>query len=238
MRSLTQALFIEGSDAFDALTERTGGEHGSAERELRRIDDQDALDALALPDEVAHFENLTDVDSDWREISESVRQWMIGILQIEDEAGPGRNTASFGFGAFRFCFSYGERGPNTLIPLKRILFALVQTLDRHARGAHSKLLKTGWYTCRRGAAIGASAPPEGIRLVRLGETLIERIQEITNLDDRGRSVAVWRHHRDYHLRSDAPADLFLRFDFIVEAGRIQSASSVEKLSRSSSKKGL
>ena len=89
MRELSQPLFIDGAVALDALTQRTGGEHGSAERELRRIDDQDALDALTVPDEEAHFNGLTDVDGDWRNISHSVQQWMIDILQIEDEAPPG-----------------------------------------------------------------------------------------------------------------------------------------------------
>lgn len=217
MQGMALALLIEGVDALNALTERTGGEHGNAERELRRIDDQDALDALTLPDEESQFDSLTDVDSDWRDITESVQQWMIDILQIEkEEAAATSHSAPFGFGAFRFCFSYQDRGSNTLIPLRRILTALMQLLDLDARGAHSKLLKTGWYTCRRDTAIGASAPPEGIRLVRWGDTLVERIQQITDLDDRGRAAAMWRQHLRYHLRSDGPADLFLRFDFIVE----------------------
>ena len=216
MQGFAPALLIEGVDAVNALTERTGGEHGTAERELRRIDDQDALDALTLPDEESQFDSLTDVDSDWRDITESVQQWMIDILQIEEEAAATAHPAPFGFGTFRFCFSYQGRGSTTLIPLKRILTALMQLLDLDARGAHSKLLKTGWYTCRRDTAIGASAPAEGIRLVRWGETLVDRIQQITDLDDRGRAAAMWRQHRNYHIRSDGPADLFLRFDFIVE----------------------
>lgn len=217
MQSLSQALLMEGVDALHALTDRTSGEHGTAARELRRIDDQDALDALTLPDEEAQFDFLTDVDSEWRDVTESVQQWMIDILQIEEESAPTAHPTSFGFGPFRFCFSYQDRGSSTLIPLKRILSTLLQLLDLDAPGAHSKLLKTGWYTCRRDTAIGASAPEEGIRLVRWGETLVERIQRITDLDDRGRAAAMWRQHRNHVLRSDGPADLFLRFDFIVEA---------------------
>ena len=217
MRTLSQGLLIEGTDALGALTERTSGEHGSAERELRRIGNQDDLDALALPNEDAQFDTLTDVDFDWGEISESAKEWIVNILQVEDEPAPNSQITRFGFGAFRFCFSYGHRRTNTLIPLTRVLSALVQVLDTHARGAHSKLLKTGWYSCRRSSAVSASAPREGIRLVRFGETLVERIQEITDLDDRGRAVAMWRHSRNYDLRTYAPADLFIRFDFIIEA---------------------
>ena len=49
--------------------------------------------------------------------------------------------------------------------------------------------------------LGASAPSEGIRLVRLGESLVERIQKITDLDDRGRAVAMWRHHRRLYFKN-------------------------------------
>ena len=217
MNAVTQALFLEGAEAFEALTERTSGRYGSAERELRRIDDQDSLDALTHPREEARFETLTDVDGNWRDIRDGVWQWIIEILQVKVEAAPELRTGVFGFGAFRFCFSYDERGRNTLIPLKRILSALVQTLDPRARGAHSKLLKSDLYTCRRGAAVGASAPRDGIRLVRIGETLVDRMKELTDLDDRGRSVAMWRRHSEYNLRSDVLADVYLRFDFIVEA---------------------
>lgn len=216
MQRLTQALLLDGVDALGALTTRTGGDKGSAEQELRRIDDQDALDALTLSDDTTRFDALTDVDGDWREVTESVEKWMVGILQIAVEPAAASRSAPFGFGAFRFCFSYGDHGPNTLIPLKRVFSALLGLLDPNARGAHRQLLKTGWYTCRRGSAIGLSAPAEGIRLVRWGEALIERIRELTDLDDRGRSAAMWRHVPDYRLRSENPADTFLRFDFIVE----------------------
>lgn len=216
MHGLAQTLLVEGVEALHALSNRTGGEHGTVERELRRIDDQDALDALTLPDEQAQFDTLTDVDSDWRDVTESVQQWMIDVLQIEEEAQVTAHPTAFGFGAFRFCFSYKDRGSNTLIPLKRILSALLEVLDLNAPGAHPRLLKSGWYTCRRGTTIGASTPAEGIRLVRWGETLVDRIQHITGLDDRGRAAAMWRQHRNHSLRSEAPADLFLRFDFIVE----------------------
>lgn len=216
MQRLTQALLLDGVEALSALTTRAGGDKGRAEQELRRIDDQDALDALTLSDDATGFDALTDVDGDWREVAESVQQWMVDILQIAVDPAAASRSAPLGFGAFRFCFSYGHHGRSTLIPLKRVISVLLGLLDPNARGAHRQLLKTGWYTCRRGSAIGPSAPAEGIRLVRWGEALIELIRELTDLDDRGRSAAVWRHVPGYRLRSENPADTFLRFDFIVE----------------------
>ena len=217
MESLARDVFLHGVEALHELTARSRGSNGLVERELRRIDDQDALDALTLPEQETDFEKLSEIDSDWREITESLQKWIIDTLQVDIERAPGAPSMPFGFGPFRFCFSYRDRGHNTLIPLKRILSALLQVLDPEAAGAHSRLLKTGWFTCRRGATRGSSRYTEGIHLVRWGDILVDRIQQITSLDDRGRAAAMWRHHRGHSLRSAGPADLFLRIDFLVEA---------------------
>ena len=224
MESLGRNLFLHGVEAFHELTERSKGPTGSVERELRRIDDQDALDALALPEQQTDFEALSEIDNGWREITDSLQKWIVDTLQVDIERAPGAPSMPFGFGAFRFCFSYRERGHNTLIPLRRILSALLQVLDPQAVGAHSRLLKTRWFTCRRGATRGSSSSTEGIHLFRWGDILVDRIQRITSLDDRGRAAAMWRHHREHSLRSAGPADLFLRIDFLVEADAIKALS--------------
>ena len=216
MQAWTQALFLEGVDGLRNFTERTGGEHGTAERELRRIDDQDALDALTLPDEEDDFEALTDVDSDWGDIADSVQAWMIDILQVGEETAAAASTAAFGFGTFRFCFSYRNHASNTLIPFKRVVSSLLELIDPDAPGAHSRFLKTGWYSCRRGTVTSSAAAAKGTRLVRWGESLIDRVEQLTALDDRGRAAAMWRQHQDYTVSEGLPADLFVRFDFIVE----------------------
>lgn len=216
MRNLTHSLFLEGIDALRTMTEQTGGESGTAARELRRIDDQDALDALALPDESEAFETMTDVDSDWRGIAEATESWLVEVLQTGIETRNSSRVSQFGFDPFRLCFSYTDMGPASLIPLRRILHALIQVLDTEAPGANSKLLKTDWYSCRRGGALG-SGSNEVIRLVRWGDTLLERILELTELDDRGRAAAMWRQLDGYVVNSASAADAYLRCDFIVEA---------------------
>lgn len=228
VQRLTNPLLLEGVGAIRSLTERTTGEHGSAERELRHIEDQDGLDALSLPDEGGQFEALEDIDGDWRRIAAGVREWMVDILQIDHEPLPSGNSTEFGFDPFRFCFSYRDHGGNTLIPLKQIFSTLLGSLDLEARGANSRLLKTGWYTCRRATAIGTSVPPEGIRLVRWGEALVDRIQQITGLDDRGRAAAMWRRCAGYNLQAETPADVFVRLDFIVEADISRALSQLDE----------
>jgi len=215
LRALTDVLLVEGIDALRTLTERTGGPKGTAARELRRIEDQDALDALAVTED-GGLADLDAVDGDWRELAASLKGWLTDILQVETEPAPAKGLDWFGYGPFRFCFRYPDRGQRTLIPMRRILSVLLGLLDTGAPGANSRRLKTCWYGCRRPAAQSVGELPKGLHLVRWGDELVDRIQRLMDLDDRGRAAALWRMVPDYVSRSGEVADVFLRFDFIVE----------------------
>lgn len=216
LRVLADALLCEGIDAPRALTARTAGPQGTAARELRRIEDQDALDALSVTEDGGLAE-LEAMDSDWREIAASLRSWLTDTLQVETESDPpARGPGWFGYDPFRFCFRYQDGGQRTLIPLRRILSVLVGLLDLEAPGASPKRLKTCWYSCRRPSTQAVGGIPEGLRLVRWGDELVDRIQQLMDLDDRGRAAAMWRLVPDHVPQTEAAADLYLRFDFIVE----------------------
>ena len=215
VNDLGKVLVFEGIDALQMLTARTAGNQGTAARELRRIEDQDALDALTVIED-SGFANLTDVDGDWRTIAEGVKGWLKEILIVDTEPDPPRGTEWFGYDPFRFCFKYQNNGPSTLIPLNRILGALLDVLDTDAPGASSKRLKTCWYSCRRTAINSTGGAPEGMHLVRWGDELVDRIQHLMDCDDRGRVAALWRMVPGHVPQSDAVADLYLQFDFIVE----------------------
>jgi ATP-dependent helicase HepA len=215
LRALTDVLLVEGIDALRALTERTRGPQGTAARELRRIEDQDALDALAVTED-GGLADLDAVDGDWRELAASLRGWLTDILQVETEPDPPKGPDWFGYDPFRFCFRYQSGGQRTLIPMARILSVLLGLLDTDAPGANSRRLKTCWYGCRRPAAQSVGELPEGLHLVRWGDELVDRIQRLMDLDDRGRAAALWRMVPDHVPVSGEVADVFLRFDFIVE----------------------
>ena len=215
LRALTDVLLIEGMDALRALTERTRGPQGTAARELRRIEDQDALDALTVTED-GGLADLDAVDGDWRELAASLRGWLTDILQVETEPAPPNGPDWFGYDPFRFCFRYQDRGQRTLIPMGRILSVLLGLLDTDAPGANSRRLKTCWYSCRRPAAQSVGGLPEGLHLVRWGDELVEQIQRLMDLDDRGRAAALWRMIPGHVPVAGEVADVFLRFDFIVE----------------------
>lgn len=215
LRALTDVLLVEGIDALRTLTERTGGPKGTAARELRRIEDQDALDALSVTED-GGLADLDAVDGDWRKVAASLKGWLTDILQVETEPVPANGLHWFGYDPFRFCFRYPDRGQRTLIPMGRMLSVLLGLLDTDAPGANSRLLKTCWYSCRRPAAQSVDGLPEGLHLVRWGDELVDRIQRLMDLDDRGRAAALWRMVPDHVSLSGEVADLFLQFDFIVE----------------------
>lgn len=233
INNLRKTIFSEGIDAFNLLQEQTSGPDGVADKELKRIDEQDALDSLTIDDESESFDVLTDVDSDWNSIAQALQKWVVEILNTGVEPlKPSSNHVQFGFDCFRLVFSYKQHGRESLIPLKKILIDLLQILDINAVGASSTLLKTVWYTCRRTTAIGDSSPEGGVRLVRWGDEFVDSIDALTDLDDRGRVAAVWRHNTNYKLKTNCPADLYLRFDFIVEADIDSDLSGFENFSKS------
>lgn len=77
-----------------------------------------------------------------------------------------------------------------------------------------RMVRTVPFTYRRGTALGRQGRAIGARLLRFGDPFVTGMWEITQGDDRGRSTALWRYVPGHH--SDGVADLFFRFDFIVE----------------------
>lgn len=211
MHRLSRTLLIDGLEAIVELTNSMGGENGLVEKELRRINDQDALDALMVPPEET-LDTLFDVDSDWRSFSESVDKWLIDTLRMGKVNGP--NVGRIPDTVYRLHMRYANNGPDTLIPLKKFLDHFMSTLDFEAPQATSRNLLTFPYTCRRETALRRGSLEHKVRLLRLGEPFLDGLVALTSLDDRGRSVAMWRHIPGYEAQEKA--DIFIRFDFIVE----------------------
>jgi ATP-dependent helicase HepA len=66
----------------------------------------------------------------------------------------------------------------------------------------------------------------GVRLLRYGERLIDALTAMTELDDRGRAFAMWRFVPGY--QAGDTADVFFRFDFVVEANVAAAAAAYAK----------
>ena len=215
LQGFSRDLFIEGLGALDSLTERLGGSDGLVAKELRRIDDQDALDTLAAPQEES-IDDLIEVESDWRGLRRIVDNWLVNTLMMTKVKEPDVTNLPPGDTVFRLRMQHGEYGLNTLIPLSKFLEKFLNAIDIDAPRASSKNLLTYSYTYRRETALTWYARrAQHVRLLRLGEPFLEGLNAVTALDDRGRSVAMWRHVPGYE--TDGAAEIFIKFNFVVEA---------------------
>jgi ATP-dependent helicase HepA len=213
VQDLRKSLLFEGQEAIVAAAAKLGGESGEVAREMRLIDHQDALDALARPRE-DDLEDLVEVESDWRKFQESVDSWLVTCLKMAHEQDPRVGALTPGERVGRYALQRNGRSP-TLIPLNRFVGTMLGALDPNAAGANVRRPLTFAYAARRRTALSRRGSMACLRILRYGDVLLEGLQEITSLEDRGRCFAVWRRHPDY--RPSEAADTFLRFDFIVEA---------------------
>lgn len=218
MRPFAQRVLFEGIEAIEDMQERLGGPDGMIARELRRIDDQDALDALIIPDEET-YDDLFEEDDKWRDFQAAVDAWLINILNMRKKDGPDIGSLPPGDAISRYMLV--RRGNETLIPLDRFLSSFITVLDGDAPGSSYQSPLSFPYTSRRQTSMLRKAREEKVRLLRYGDTFLKGLTELTTLDDRGRSIALWRQRKGYVC--EGLADLYFRFDFLIETDTIETA---------------
>jgi ATP-dependent helicase HepA len=211
-RGLGAALFTEGTDAITDLTEASAGEAGSIDREMQNIDQQDSLDALGIPSSDM-LDLLTDVDEDWEQIEQDASAWIEQTLQFVRIGEPTDTTNPREARSFRY--RYATHGQHTLVPLDTFYLNCKSSVDRTSVATITKMVRTVPMSYRRRTALGSLGRSLGTRLLRYGDPFVSGMWSITQRDDRGRSTAMWRHLPGY--QSHGPADLFFRFDYVIEA---------------------
>jgi ATP-dependent helicase HepA len=106
-------------------------------------------------------------------------------------------------------------------------------LGLNARGGRS--IRTIPYTFRRRTALSRGARASGVGLLRYGDALMSGMMALTEADDRGRSFAMWRFAPD-HV-GDPIADIYFRFDFVLEADVVAAARTLGDHGRDTSAAG-
>ncbi len=212
-RSLREKVMAENVEALQDLTVACAGDEGLIEREIRNIDQQDALDALGAPP-TEHLDALTDVDEAWQGLEADGDGWIVQNLQFR-RIRERRDPAAPDNSAPPFRFQYSTEGDRTLVPLQTFYERCHMVVDHTPVNHKGTVLRTLPVSYRRRTALSRYGRSLGLRLLRYGDPFIEGMFDITQTDDRGRSTAVWRYYPDH--RAQAVADLFFRFDFIVEA---------------------
>lgn len=210
VRGLPELLLTEGVEGLSELTARDGGEQGQIEREIRNINQQEALDALGDPPSET-LDALADLDDDWRAIEDDLDGWIQTTLLFGRSNEPPGPTSGAPGGAFRYRYMTGSH--HTLVPLEDFYARCKPAIDTTLQVPRSRDVWTTPYTYRRPSALSRQGRAVQARLLRYGDPLLSGLRELTQRDERGRSTAFWRH-----LPIDTPqeAEVFFRFDFLVE----------------------
>jgi ATP-dependent helicase HepA len=216
---LKKSLFAGGVEALQEMTMRIAGPQGLVASELKLIDQQDALDELS-PMSESETENLFDVDSEWKRIRDAMLYWIADTLLFSAVSVP----ASKGSGTaidqpVRFHYHPPESsGRATLIPLADFLKDFMSAIDYDAPGSGSSEPRSFVHAAHRTTAVR-----RGLRPLRYGNEFVEAIKTFSDIDDRGRSFALWRQ-----IYEGLPPNEFkmcFRLDFLVET-RLTKAEAV------------
>jgi len=206
---LVCAAFSEGLDALTALTQRLGSPEGTVAKELKLIDQQDALDEL-MPLAEVDLGEIFDVDADWQSIRDATTAWANDALLFAKYAEARRATDPVPDPPFRFRYQIpGHGGPATLIALSGFLDDFLGALDYDHPQSTSHQPLSYPHCARRQTGVRKTS-----RLMRYGDEFIEALKTFSDLDDRGRSYALWRHMRSDF--SDQESKFFFHFDFLIE----------------------
>lgn len=207
MTALRSRLGQEGLHAIAALTEQLGGQRGEVSAELRRIDQQDKLEELQGA-EAADFEELEEIDDDWRRIRSAVEPWVVRGLRfqrsLDHNEPPGIDQG------VRYRLT-GESGQGTLVPAGWFRSRFLGAIDTEVARANMAHPVTYRYAYRRATAVSRET-----HLMRSGDALFAGLLRMTEQDDRGRVDVVWRQRQlpPHHPES---VEVYFRCEMLVEA---------------------
>lgn len=209
LERLKEQLFVGGAEALQELTGRLTGPAGLVATELKLIDQQDALDELSpLPE--SEIDGLFEIDDEWRGTREAMLYWICDTLLFSPVPVPGVDALASLETPVRFHYHPPESSSRaTLIALTGFLDDFLGAIDFEAPGSRASEPRSFPHAARR-----ATAVKRNTRLLRYGDEFVEAVKAFSDVDDRGRSFAMWRQMHN----GLAPGEfkLYFRFDFLVE----------------------
>jgi ATP-dependent helicase HepA len=215
MRAARNSWMGAGAEALVQWTLEIAGANGWVARERRRIEQQDALDALAETKDEA-YDTLEAEDSDWTTLREAFDAFAIDALQFQKRVEPWQGPLPPKEQVFRLKYARDE-GRQTLLPLQTFVSEFLGTIDTDARHSSSRAPLTFPYAFRRNTVLAKEGRTRGLRPLRYGDALVQSLRSFCATDDRGRVFAMWRHLPSHTASDSSGVDLYFRFDFLMEA---------------------
>ena len=211
VQELPALLLAEGAEGVVDLLESDQGDDGLIAREIKSINQQDALDALGAPP-IEILEALSNLDDEWREMETDLGGWIQTTLMFGRSNEPPGPAASTPGSAFRFRYLTGSQ--HTLLPLEAFYEKCRPAIDLGVKVSRSRDVWTVPYTYRRNSSMSRQGRAVQARLLRYGDPFLSGLSDLAQRDERGRSTAFWRHQPQ---AQSGETRLFFRFDFVVEA---------------------
>ena len=205
----------EGVEGLLRWKDQLAGPTGWAARERRRIDQQDSLDAMGDP-QSEEFEQLEEVDSQWREWRAAFDGFAFNALLFRSRQEAWNGNLPEGERVFRLNY-VRDNNHQTLLSLPDFVSQFLGTIDTEARQSTARSPLSYPYAYRRHTVLSKQGQDRGLRSLRYGDPLVESLTSFCQSDDRGRVFAMWRHRPTFEAKDASGCDLWFRFDFLVEA---------------------
>ncbi len=215
LRNAIQDWYNEGVDGLLRWREQLAGPTGWATREKRRIDQQDGLDAMGDP-QSQEFEQLEEVDADWRAWRDAFDGFALGTLLFRNRNEPWVGKLPGGDRVFRLNYVRDNNHP-TLLSMPEFVDQFLGTIDTEDRQSTFRSPLTYPHAFSRHTVMSKEGQSRSLRSLRYGDPLVESLHSFCQTDDRGRVFAMWRYRPDCESRDASGCDLWFRFDFLVEA---------------------
>jgi len=219
LRNAIQDWYNEGVDGLLRWRDQLAGPTGWATRERRRIDQQDSLDAMGDP-QSDEFEQLEEVDADWRSWRDAFDGFSLDTLKFGNRNQPWTGRLPEGERVFRLNYVREpgrEIRHRTLLSLPEFVSQFLGTIDTESQHSTARSPLTYPYAFSRHTVMSKEGQSRALRCLRYGDPLVESLGSFCQMDDRGRVFAMWRHRPDYEASDASGCDLWFRFDFLVRA---------------------
>jgi ATP-dependent helicase HepA len=207
---LSTQLLADGASAFAAEAQRLTDSSSGLNAQLRRIKSQEGVDATQGDPEqdAAFYRELMEADQELEETGEqAMNAWVVDRLQF-DRREVSRH-------AFRYV--HDTRAP-TLLPVMDTLRRFEHSIERNAgrRQLFSQIPLQASTFSRSGAERAH------VGLMRVGHPVVTSLEALVRADDRGMAYAMWRQTPKFTQEPQ----LFIRFDFVIEADIRQALSTM------------
>jgi len=205
LKTLKQHLLTDGEQAIGDEVARLAGDQGIIATELKALRAQDELDAVEII-RSAELDVTTQI-AEWEEqcgeFQRSLESWLLGRLHFVRVGVNNMND-----NVARYHLVSTKSGQQTLVSRYDFARWFIPSIDIAGRHERFPSPLTWPLTYQR-----QTARHRKVGLVRLGNPLVDCLQNYLNWDDRGMSFAFWR---EVPFLAKGKVELYFRFDFSVE----------------------